>query len=126
MFRKKYIIIIFLIVVGSIGGFIYKNKEKIYINSILATESYSYLPTEAKDKIKNVYENSGELILTEKNKEENVPYLNPEYVDYLSLSSTNKEKTTLIPNIYTIDYSFSHKFDSSICLYQLYKFFLYF
>ena len=40
------------------------NKNKI--DNILTTDAYAYLPTEAKEYIKNYYETNGKIILTEK------------------------------------------------------------
>lgn len=77
------------------------------IDTILASENYSYLPVEAKEYIKEVYEETGEVILTEKNKEEEEPYLNPKYVTYLSLSEEEKENVELIPSVFVMDFSSS-------------------
>ena len=108
--KKNLLFIITLILFGCVlgKGIINYNsqKEKIDINEILETNSYSYLPKEAKTYIKDVYEKTGEVILTEKNKEENVPYLNPQYVTYLQLSDEKKSSVSLIPNPYSVDYVF--------------------
>ena len=97
------------IFVGLIGGLIsvinFNNSNKI--EKILKTESYAYLPKEAQNYIKDVYEETGEILLTEKNKEVNEPYLNPNYVTYLQLSDEKKENVSIIPNPYTVDYVFT-------------------
>jgi len=80
----------------------YHNRE---IDRVLKTDSYSYLPKEAKNFIEKVYKDSGEIVLTEKNKEDNVPYLNPRYVEYLTMSEKEKENMEEIPEIYTFDYA---------------------
>ncbi len=106
---RKYIktilvsIIIFSITIVISNG-VLKLQKETSIDTILAGENYSYLPVEAKDYIKQVYEETGEVILTEKNKEENVPYLNPSYVSYLTLSETEKEEVELTPVPYLVDY----------------------
>ena len=84
----------------TVSNFLFKTD----IDKVLKTISYSYLPKEAKNYIKKVYEESGEIILTEKNKKENLPYLNPKYVVYLSLSDEEKKEVYDIPESYTIDY----------------------
>ncbi len=116
MFKKKTV---FLILLG-LGLtftllFTIKDNFKPYskIEKILKSEAYSYLSPEAKNYIKEVYENSGELILTEKNKKKNEPYLNPKYALYLSLSKEEKKETNLIPSVYVIDFSPSSNYKES-------------
>jgi len=87
---------------------------KTNIEKVLETISYSYLPKEAKNYIKEVYEESGEIILTEKNKKENLPYLNPKYVVYLSLSEEEKKEVYDIPESYTIDYVYESNATSTL------------
>ena len=65
-------------------------KKKTY--NAYRIKSYSYLPEEAKEYIKEKYEETGEVILTEKNKEKNKLYLNPQYVKYLTYSEEEKDK----------------------------------
>ena len=80
-----------------------KNKNElnnVNIEEILRTESYSYLPEKAKNYVREVYEEEGTVLLTEKNKEENIEYLNPQYVDYLQ----NKDKYFAIPSETIVDY----------------------
>ena len=67
------------------------------IDMILNTEDYSYLPNEAKEYIKTIYNETGEVLLTEKNKEEGKPYLNPKYVVYLTLNEEEKENVGSVP-----------------------------
>ena len=74
------------------------------INVILESSSYAYLPKSAKNYIKEIYEETGEVILTEKNKKEGQPYLNPMYVAYLELSSTEQKEQGHIPSTVVIDY----------------------
>lgn len=78
---------------------IYKYKNDI--NYILKSESYAYLPKEAQNYIKEVYEKTGEVLLTEKNKENNKPYLNPDYVEYLN----SNEIGNVIPMSTIVDYT---------------------
>ena len=112
MKRKYKIIIIALLIVSIIaaGRFgLFKNintiRKKVYINSILSQESYSYLPEEAKDYIKEIYNETGKVILTEKNKKKNKLYLNPQYVDYLTYSEEEKSEEGEIPIPMVVDYS---------------------
>ena len=107
---KIFLSVIFIATVVVLGGSVlYKNtssiRKTIYINTVLSQKSYSYLPTEAKEYIKEVYEETGEVILTEKNKEENKLYLNPQYVEYLTYSEEEKDKLGEIPISMVIDYS---------------------
>ena len=74
---------------------------KVNIEEILKTEAYSYLPEEAKNYIRDVYSETGQILPTEKNKIGNQSYLNPEYVDYL----TDEEKyQTIIPKSTRFDF----------------------
>jgi C1A family cysteine protease len=79
----------------------YKKKN---IDEILSSSSYSYLSLEAKNYIKSVYEETGTLILTEKNKKENEPYLNPAYAEYLSYDDEEKSSFGNIPISLITDY----------------------
>ena len=89
--NKKRIIIFSIIGIMLVSGILIftnnDNEEKLskeeYIQEVLETEEYSYLPEPAKNYVASVYEETGEVIKTEKNKEEGEPYLNPRYVDYL-------------------------------------------
>ena len=107
---KIFLSVILLTTIVTIGGsVIFKNMNMIrkstYINSVLSQKSYSYLPEEAKEYIKEKYEETGEVILTEKNKEKNKLYLNPQYVKYLTYSEEEKDKLGEIPISMIIDYS---------------------
>ena len=103
---KKKISIFFIAIIALVGiyGFYCATSKKEYINIILEKKEYAYLPQEAKDYIREVYETTGEVILTEKNKEDNKLYLNPQYVEYLSLSDKEKEQVDVIPIAMTLDY----------------------
>ena len=110
--KRRYVILsgfIFVITLMLVAGIFKKNNGKEYINNVLKQEAYAYLPVEAKDYIKDIYNETGEVILTEKNKEENVPYLNPKYVVYLQLSNKKKKEVSLIPEPYSVDYTFSNE-----------------
>jgi len=103
--NKMVILIIFLfVVIGSITIMIKSTFSKD-IEEVLKTKSYSYLPKTAQNYVKEMYEQTGEIILTEKNKEKDKPYLNPKYVEYLELSLEEKEKVSLIPNVVVMEYS---------------------
>ena len=104
---KKLIFIIFIFVLTlSLSGIFIYNYINVDIEKVLEKEEYSYLPKDAKEYVKEAYEATGEVILTEKNKKKNQVYLNPDYVNYLQLSSKEKEKVSNIPYPYTIDYDF--------------------
>ena len=88
--NKKIIIFSFIgLILMSVILIFTNNKKEVklskeeYIQKILETEDYSYLPEPAKNYIASVYEETGEVIKTENNKEEGEPYLNPRYVEYL-------------------------------------------
>ena len=99
--KKIIVLLLFIVVLGTLGFIFYPKKN---IQDVLKTKEYAYLPVEAKNYIEKVYEDSGEIILTEKNKKESVPYLNPDYVDYLTLSDSEKEEIEEVPDVYQIDY----------------------
>ena len=103
--KKKIVIIsIILLICTSMVLFFSFNKKEKNIDKILKTKSYSYLTKEAKNYIEKVYEETGQVILTEKNKQPNEPYLSTKYIDYLSLSDEEKKNVDEIPDVYTIDY----------------------
>lgn len=103
-YMKKILIVLFVsLTIISILLFV-KNRDKIYIKNVLSSESYSYLSDNAKKYIEEVYNKTGEVVLTEKNKKENTPYLNPSYDEYLSLSEEEKSKISAIPSNLILDY----------------------
>ena len=99
----KLTIILIVVFIVLINVFSVPKKENI--TKILESDSYSYLSKEAKEYVEKVYEETGEIVLTEKNKEENKPYLNPKYLAYISLSEEEQEQIGDIPEIYTVDFS---------------------
>ena len=105
--RKKKIIGIVLIIPILIVPvtLMFTSNQKKDIDKVLTTKAYSYLPNEAKEYIKSVYEKTGNIILTEKNKEDDKPYLNPDYVEYLSMSNEEKKNEGSIPIPTIVDYS---------------------
>ena len=113
--RKEFVIIlsVILIMITVLTGILLlKNNSKQSISTILSRQPYAYLPMEAKEYIEKVYEETGELILTEKNKEVNEPYLNPKYIEYLELSDDEKENVELIPDIYVLDYEVNKSYST--------------
>lgn len=120
--KIRNIVIVLIVLIIPIGVIYvnYKNNnidKKEYISKVLKTDAYSYLPEEAKEYIEKVYEETGNVLFTEKNKIENVPYLNPKYVEYLSYmnNSTNEKdidkeeiKYDIIPNETIIDYIYTN------------------
>lgn len=110
MKKKRLALIGVVVLIFTVAGFfllqgkLLKGKEE-YIDKVLRKPAYSYLPAEAKDYIKEVYSQTGEIILTEKNKKDNTPYLNPKYVNYLSFSDNVKQNVEVIPDTYVTDFS---------------------
>lgn len=104
MKRKRIVLIMGVLgfIVG--GSFLFANRDKVYINYVLAKSDYAYLPKEAQEYIRDVYNTTGEVMLTEKNKKEKMPYLNPIYVDYLTYNEEKKEEIAVIPDTTVIDY----------------------
>ncbi len=98
----KKIILVFsvVLVVGTFILFKYFSSNKI--ERVLESESYNYLPSKAKKYIEDVYNENGEIILTEKNKVDEEPYLNPDYVEYLKNGQSSEYGH--IPEIYIIDH----------------------
>ena len=104
MKKKRILIISFLfLLIGSIFWRPFFHKPNI--KTVLKSDAYAYLSNEVKKYIEEVYEETGEIVLTENNKEENVPYLNPQYIEYLSLSDEEKEQVEEIPVPYVIQFS---------------------
>ena len=99
------IIVIFCVVLSFILILDNSKYVKEYkIKKVLESEYYSYLPEEAKEYVKEIYDETGEIILTEKNKVTNELYLNPRYVDYLTSSDEEKKNFGEIPISTIIDY----------------------
>lgn len=103
-YKKIIVVIVVITICFGITFFNIKKNEKVDIDEVLDSEYYSYLPDEAKDYVKQEYQNTGEVLLTEKNKEEGQPYLNPDYVRFLSLSQAAQEKEEIVPTPTIIDY----------------------
>lgn len=97
-----------------IGLGIFKWYDDVKIEIVLATKNYSYLPVEAKNYIKEAYEETGNIILTEKNKKTNMPYLNSQFVEYLTLSDEEKESINYIPDTYIIDFVENNIYNASL------------
>ncbi len=106
--RLSFLVIVFVLVIFCLINAYVKNN----INYVLESKSYSYLPLEAKNYIKDVYNKTGEIVLTEKNKKENEPYLNPKYIEYLKLSDEEKGNVELIPDVYVLDYEVSNSYST--------------
>lgn len=83
----------------------HQDKDVSKIEEVLRSKYYSYLPQEAKNYVREVYEQTGNIVLTEKNKKVNTPYLNPQYVTYLELDDEEKENVEVIPDILRLDYT---------------------
>ena len=104
--RLLFLALLLLVIVG--GLLFFPRFRHKTIERILRSEPYSYLSSEAKEYIKDVYEETGEVILTEKNKEDNQPYLNPKYVDYLDSSKEERQEMDLVPTPYVLELSETH------------------
>ena len=115
--KKKHIVflsVIIIVAIATFGGFAaFRNMNTTSIKSVLSQKSYSYLPKEAKNYIEKVYKETGEIVKTEKNKEDNEPYLNPKYIEYLELSEKEKKDIDLIPDAYILDYSINQTYGNS-------------
>lgn len=109
---KLFLSVVLVITMIFASGLLLKNNNKQSISTILSKRSYAYLPAEAKEYIEKVYEETGEVVKTEKNKEDNEPYLNPKYIEYLELSDEEKEKVELIPDIYVLDYEVNKSYST--------------
>jgi len=107
--RISFLVVVFAII-AFVSTSIFNLATKKDIEYVLKSEHYSYLPLEAKNYIKEVYKESGEIVLTEKNKEENKPYLNPDYIEYISLPQEEKEQVAVIPEVYALDYVFNKSY----------------
>lgn len=102
--HRKRLLILSLFIIVFVIGFLFVPRDN-KIEKILKTKNYNYLSDKAKEYIKEQYEKSGYVILTEKNKQENKPYLNPRYVEYLN--ATPEERATnfnVVPNAVILDY----------------------
>ena len=109
---KKRIILLSLVIVSIfLLIYIFNSNKTIDIYEVISSKEYSYLPEVAQDYIIDIFKETGQLIKTEKNKELNEPYLNPNYIDYLKLSLEEKENANLIPNVYKVDYVYSGKYN---------------
>lgn len=106
---KKKILLFILPVFLGVGIIIYHssyNKEdilniKIDLEKILKSSSYSYLSKNVKDYIVNYYNETGEVLLTEKNKVNGKVYLNPDYIAYLE--DETYTDMGYVPNALTYD-----------------------
>lgn len=99
------LIVVFIVLSAIVINGRYLKKSKIdNIDKVLQSESYKYLSAPAQNYIKEVYEETGEILLTEKNKVENEYYLNPEYVNYLDLPEEEKQNVEIIPSQQVMDY----------------------
>ena len=102
----KYSFIAIFLLIISLSVFMFKKVSyKNEIDKILSGEFYSYLPEKAKNYVKEVYESTGEVIRTEKNKVENEPYLNPMFVEYITMSEEEQSNEEIVPMPTIVDYS---------------------
>ncbi len=110
--KKKFkkiipIIMLFLVICVISYSVHYHNTKnnpeklvKISIEEVLKTEPYNYLSAKAKDYIRDVYYEKGYILLTEKNKEKDKEYLNPEFIKYLE----SDQNYAIIPRETIVDY----------------------
>ena len=99
--KKKMLIYSIIIFVFTLCSFsstqnpypVYKSIEKAMEDKV-----YSYLTPVEKKYIMNYYEETGILLLTAKNKQENEPFFNPAYGAYLNYSEEEKKNIGDIPN----------------------------
>ncbi len=103
IFKKILICLVGFLIIFTITFLVLNNKNNNKSpDDIFATEEYMYLPKEAYNYVVNYYNETGIILRTEKNKEENVPYLNPEYIDYLDNGSKASE-SGYIPEVTITD-----------------------
>lgn len=113
--HKKVFFFVLILVVALTGFASYKamhKSRKVDIEKLLKTESYSYLPKEAKNYIEKVYKEKGRVLLTEKNKKKNKAYLNPRYINYLVQKENNKAEKKgygYIPSETVVDFETNKK-----------------
>lgn len=91
----------------------YKKSSKESIREIFDEDAYSYLSPVVLEYIEDAYDETGEVILTEKNKKENEPYLNPLYIKYLEMSDEEKENVLYVPDKYIVDFNPSISYSSN-------------
>ena len=103
--KRSFLVFFISIIVFFIGVFNIKFYDDVKINIILESNSYDYLPDEAKDYVREIYGKTGEVIFTEKNKKENKVYLNPQYIEYLTYSDEEKALLGEVPVSMIVDYS---------------------
>lgn len=108
MKNKKYLILAIALVLILFGSVLQlsntnnlKKKKIVNIEEVLLSPNYSYLPEPAKDYIREHYKETGEVLLTEKNKEEDKNYLNPQYIEYL----VKGDKSSVAPTPTVVDYN---------------------
>lgn len=101
MKRKKILFLTLIFLFVALISFSFRHKEyKVEID--FESEYYAYLPESAKEFIQKKAD-KGIKVLTEKNKEPGQLYLNPLYVNYLTMSPDNKRKQEIIPEVFTWD-----------------------
>ena len=110
MTKKHFVIIISflsvcLCLLFGVKYYLDNNTKEVDIESILATEAYSYLPVQAQEYIERVFALTGEVVLTEKNKQPKEYYLNPEFVEYLV--SDSQDEYEVIPEEQIVDYYYT-------------------
>ena len=95
--KKKFLIIISLFIILVVGAFgiSFALNRNLTIDEILETKSYRYLSANVKEYIRNYYEETGVILLTEDNAKEGEAYLNPSFIDYLD--SDKQEEYGVIP-----------------------------
>ena len=106
--KKILFILPIFVIIGILvySSYEYNNSKNINIEKILKTNSYSYLSSNVKDYIRDYYNDTGEVLLTEKNKVVGKEYLNPDYIEYLNDESDID--SGYVPNVLTSDYNYSY------------------
>ncbi len=109
---KKYLFaVIFVLMISFAGAFLIFNlspnekksepKKQLTIDEVLEEDSYKNLSFNAKEFIKEYYEETGEILLTKDLAKPGEEYLNPDYIEYLD--SDTKENYYLVPSITVYD-----------------------
>ena len=107
--KKKIVLYSILIIVISIFTYSSTNNPRLMykdIDDVLTSKAYSTLTPVEKKYIMNYYNETGIILPTEENKQDNEPYFNPLYGYYLNLTDEQKENYETIPSPIVSDTKF--------------------
>ena len=98
--KKKFfygIILVSLLIIGGFGISLCLSHKELTIDEILETKAYSYLSPRVKEYIKEYYEETGNVLLTQELAKNGEAYLNPSYIEYLD--SDNQDRYGVVPSV---------------------------